>query len=203
MKPEYDYKYGDWFSHVLPGLVPRVAKFIGKSVDILEIGCFEGRSTVWFIENILKHHPEACIESVDPWKGSSDSKGITDWDEIKARWEFNTSLAAKESLVDKVCIGQNAMTSREFFSNEKAEFDLIYVDGSHEKADVAFDLFNAWDCLKSGGTLVADDYEWPGPSGWHNQNLPRQAIDFFRDCVARNGELEDFLTSYQAYFTKK
>lgn len=203
MKQEYDYKYGDWFSHILPNLTPMVQKFIGKPIDILEIGCFEGRSTVWFIENLLKHHPQACMECVDPWQGFSDLAGLTDWEDIKARWEKNVANAAHESLVDPICIGQNRMTSREFFKNEKSEFDLIYVDGSHDKADAAFDLFNSWDCLKSKGVLVADDYDWVGPHGWDQQNLPCQAIDFFKDCVERNGELEYFSTAHQAYFVKK
>ncbi|GLC42910.1 hypothetical protein PLESTB_001813600 [Pleodorina starrii] len=41
-----------------------------------------------------------------------------------------------------------------------ALFDLVYVDGSHMRADVLTDAVMAWQLLKVGGVLVFDDYLW-------------------------------------------
>ena len=42
-----------------------LTEFKGKeNINFLEIGCFEGRSTLWFLENILTH-PTSLITCVD------------------------------------------------------------------------------------------------------------------------------------------
>ncbi|KXZ46234.1 hypothetical protein GPECTOR_45g104 [Gonium pectorale] len=58
------------------------------------------------------------------------------------------------------------------------QFDLVYVDGSHLRADVLTDIVMAWQLLKPGGVMVLDDYSWDQ----YLDNLachPKQAIDAF------------------------
>lgn len=198
-----EYKYDDWFSHNIPNLHEATRQFAGKPIDILEIGCFEGRSTSWFVEKFLGANNHACIECVDPWKGASDLTNISDWDEIASRWHRNVYGLVDSLGIDRICVTQHRKHSRDYFDENFASFDIIYVDGSHDKADVAFDLFNAWQRLNSKGVLIADDYGWTGPANWDPNNIPRLAIDFFKDCVTRTGELADFRAGYQAYFTKR
>jgi predicted O-methyltransferase YrrM len=37
-------------------------------------------------------------------------------------------------------------------------FDIIYIDGSHDAADVLEDAILSWRLLKDGGVLIFDDY---------------------------------------------
>ncbi|WP_352557743.1 class I SAM-dependent methyltransferase [Mesorhizobium caraganae] len=47
-----------------------------------------------------------------------------------------------------------------------AEFDLVYVDGCHERESVMMDSVLAWGMLKLGGMLIWDDYtDYKGRQG--------------------------------------
>jgi hypothetical protein len=60
-------------------------------------------------------------------------------------------------------------------SVEERSIDVVYVDGSHEYADVAKDLAAFWPKIVAGGFLCGHDYarDWPGVM---------QAVDEF--CVS-------------------
>ena len=49
-------------------------------------------------------------------------------------------------------------TSDEFFKTNKDEFDLIYVDGSHEPEDACRDLDNSFKVCKKDAIIWVDDY---------------------------------------------
>lgn len=59
---------------------------------------------------------------------------------------------------------QSSTNALRFLARKEVEFDLIYIDGSHEYDDVAMDIKYAWPLLRDGGVLVGDDYceHWSG-----------------------------------------
>lgn len=59
---------------------------------------------------------------------------------------------------------QSSTNALRFLARKEVEFDLIYVDGSHEYDDVMTDLMYAWPLLRKGGVMVGDDYceHWAG-----------------------------------------
>ena len=61
--PEYT---GDDVSRAVPQWECALASFKGERVRALEIGSFEGRSTLWFVENVLTHE-ESTIVCVDTY----------------------------------------------------------------------------------------------------------------------------------------
>ena len=61
----------DWFSHNIPGL-ESIVKLLPSNKDILEIGSFEGRSTCWFLENVLAD--DGTIFCIDTFSGSEEHK---------------------------------------------------------------------------------------------------------------------------------
>jgi hypothetical protein len=67
----------DWFSTNIPVWENVLKKFKGKpGLSFLEIGCFEGRSTLWLLTNILTH-PTSKITVMDTFSGSSDGNNHT------------------------------------------------------------------------------------------------------------------------------
>ena len=59
------------------------------------------------------------------------------------------------------------------------KFDLIYIDGSHESADVLSDSLFSYNLLKPGGVLIFDDYEW----WWQQQQPVKAGIHKFESIV--------------------
>lgn len=53
----------------------------------------------------------------------------------------------------------NCVRSEDYWKENGAKFDLIYVDGSHNYEDVRNDLYEAWIRVNAGGYMMADDWD--------------------------------------------
>lgn len=117
------------------------------SVQMLEIGSYEGRSAEWFLTNILTGF-DACIVCVDHFS------------DVARERRFDENMASYGHRIRKVS-GQSVPALHAMLAEKTPpEFDAIYVDGSHRAADVLLDAMLAWRLLKPGGTMILDDYEW-------------------------------------------
>jgi len=87
-------------------------------------------------------------------------------------------------------------------TSQRDPFDLIYVDGSHERDDVMTDSILAWRLLKVGGVLIWDDYELISamPGYFIEDQNPKPAIDLFLSW--RKHELEVLHSGYQVIVRK-
>jgi predicted O-methyltransferase YrrM len=68
------------------------------------------------------------------------------------------------------------------YTREAASFDLIYVDGSHDRDDTMLDTVLSWRILKDGGIIIWDDYnifEAMKDHFAHEDQNPKPAIDTF------------------------
>jgi hypothetical protein len=137
--------YGAGYSRHWPRLFP---KYNVHAKNILEIGSFRGVAANFLID----YFRDAQLTCVDTWTGSPDLAGI-DFNDIEA--EFDRFKQKYTSCVRKI-----KSTSKSFFSNQDAKFDLIYVDASHFADDVIVDLINSWAVLEIGGIMICDDYVW-------------------------------------------
>ncbi len=159
----------DWTSRNTTIWMKHLGAFVGKAdVKGLEIGSFEGRSSVWFLENILTH-PKASITCIDPFLVSSKYSAK----KVEDRFDANMAATGVGSKVRKI-----AKKSEEAWAVlEPASYDFIYVDGSHTGKNVFLDAALSWNLLKVGGVIIFDDYaaapNYPAPE------RPRETIDTF------------------------
>ncbi len=119
------------------------------AVRMLEIGSFEGRSAVWFLDNVLTGNRShlTCVD-IFPDEGRNG--------------RFDRNTAPYGDRVKKI-VGRSAVVLHGMLTSDpRPAFDAVYVDGSHRAADVLLDAVLAWGLLKPGGTLILDDYMW-GP----------------------------------------
>ena len=66
------------------------------------------------------------------------------------------------------------------------KFDFIYIDGSHQAADVLSDAVNAFKLLRPGGIMCFDDYLWHWADRPYNPlDTPKAAIDAFTMIYAQ------------------
>lgn len=147
------------------------AKKRGKNaVRVLEIGCYEGRSTAAFVELFCGENEASSIVTVDHFDSADmTAAGLARYNRVpkSARVEIWPAFSA------------DAMHE---LKRAEARFDLAYIDGSHHRLETMDDAVAAWRCLEDQGCLIFDDYEWDReePDGMDH---PRAAIDAFVKLV--------------------
>lgn len=163
----------DWFSINIPHWEFITSRYAlqTRPLEVLEIGSWEGLSTYW----MLKNWPNCHITCVDTWEGGDEHKdGSAATKEILDNYEnnFDSNLKAYETRITKV-----KTRSINFFGSSNQQFDVIYVDGSHNVCDVFVDVMESYARLRVGGLLILDDYFWR-----HYLNIyqnPAVAINLF------------------------
>lgn len=173
MEQEYDMTFTtDWLNtkDITPHWERLLSDLKEKPVNMLEIGCFEGRSTLWFLENVLTDH-ESKITCLDTFEG--------DLQQEKMKVDTKNLL---ERFIENIDGNKKVKTirgnSQNVLKTLAEEYDLIYIDGSHYQTDVLHDMVLCFDLLKSGGVMICDDYGMTFVKDGVN-NKPRIAIDAF------------------------
>lgn len=157
-----------------------------KEIHILEIGSFEGKSTLWFIDNFLKN-PKSSITCIDPWLNyTQNNDTFNSYFQENNEWNFK-DLKTKDKFLYNIVQSNksNQVKIIQDFShfqlpnliNNKLSYDIIFIDGNHTAPFVLTDSVMSWYLLKTGGYMVFDDYEW----NLHlDESLtPKLAIDSF------------------------
>ena len=195
-----DYQFTqDWFSWA-PVVWEQLIPMLPGKRAFLEIGSFEGRSTVWIVENMMEDG--GFIDCVDTW-GGGEEHGEEDMDAVFDRFQNNVKAAEAKYPQRRVC--EHPFTSQWALSQFNAKmhgdtvYDFIYIDGSHIAKDVLTDACMAWPLLKPKGIMVFDDYVWGEPRDILHR--PKPAIDCFTNLFAE--ELNIVHVGYQLIIQKK
>ena len=191
----------DWFNwapEVWTQLIPHLPERTEDGRHFLEIGSFEGRSTVWIMENMMQHGD--YILCIDTWEGGEEHSE-EDMSAVWDRFRHNTELAFERFPTRY----HDSMTGTSYeklaeLSAWGKQYDFIYIDGSHIAKDVLTDACMAWPLLKPKGMMVFDDYLW-SPSARDILHRPKAAIDAFTNLFAE--EVEIVHVGYQLVVRKK
>ena len=125
----------------------------------LEVGSFEGRSAIWFLEHILTA-PDARLTSVDLFG-----------ERLDAYFDHNLRVTGHAAKVEK----RQGKSQKVLRTLPTESYDFVYVDGCHLATCALTDIVLSWDLLKTGGVLIIDDYGWTGPP----LDRPKLAVDAF------------------------
>lgn len=142
----------NWFKPDLPQWQRLIKEFVTKPVNCLEIGCFEGRSAVWILENVCKH-PDSKLTTIDTFEGSPEftngvSQIVIEINKMESRFRSNISLTGKENQVE-IIKGKSFETLIQWNNSKLApQFDVVYIDASHEAHAVLSDAVLVWPLLK-------------------------------------------------------
>lgn len=129
----------------------------GVGVKVLEMGVYLGRSSSWVVEPILSRGGE--YTAVDLWEklpihpdASRKRSGfewhmwkVGAWDHPKFKIVQEDSIKAAASFPDQ-------------------SFDVVFIDGAHERKYVEADIRAWWPKVRCGGVMVGHDYgakHWP------------------------------------------
>lgn len=173
--------------------------------NILEVGAFEGQSAARMI-NHFSALEELFVVSIDTWEGGIEHKHL-DMAEIESRFDRNLEKAVCEAP-RKVRLlkmkGSSDLELAKLIAQGRSDtFDLVYIDGSHQAADVLTDCVMGYRLCRPGGLIICDDYLWSTePIGQEElYNMPKLGIDAFSLAFSRKVRQLP-LHLYQAYFTK-
>jgi len=183
----------DWFSHAKweeLGIVKRLP----RRRRFLEVGSWEGRSMIYTVENLMEDGGE--LTCIDTWNGGWEHQS-RDMGLVEQRFNFNQAVLSDRYPERKV----KKLKGPSYCALQglQADFDMIYIDGSHHGLDVMTDACLAWPLLAGGGLMIFDDYRW-------GQELPQAqkpkfAIDAFLIFLEDKFELIE--KGYQVIVSKK
>lgn len=181
-----DYSFTeDYVQNNLVHWEQHLAPFKGQpGMALVEIGSYEGRSAVWFLENILTD-PGATLTCVDPFAFRG----------IEPRFDHNIRMTGDEPKVTKI----KDASANVLAKLDEESIDIIYVDGDHRAAPVLMDAHLAWRALRPDGVLIFDDYLWERDRP--SQDRPQIAIDLF--LAAYRDGLELLHKDYQVIVRKR
>lgn len=185
----------DWFM-TGPQVWPQIKAMMRRRADFLEIGSYEGRSSVWTVENMVPD--SGSLTCIDTWQGSEEHSQ-EDMAAVEARFDHNIELVGKQFPLREIWkIKEPSIKALGEMVSVGRQFDFIYIDGSHQAKDVMTDSCMAWPLLRSGGFLVWDDYLWG--SARDILHKPKMAIDGF--MLMFGEELRPIFTGYQMIVQK-
>ena len=163
-------------------------------VRILEIGSWEGRSALFF----LNYFPACCLVCVDTFGGSVEHAINPYFAALVPETErkFDANLAAFDGRFEKRKGPSSTVLPQ--LAIERRQFDLVYVDGSHRAADVYSDAALSWPMVAKNGIVIFDDYEFDQMEG--ELERPMLGIDVF--LAATDGQHRVLHKGYQVAIVK-
>lgn len=194
----------DWLSMHLPHWERLFFALLGWDPEaprqVVEIGSFEGRSTLWFLDRLLRH-PDSRIACIDTFEGGAEHDAAQTaglHERFRANLEASGQAHKAEVLRGDSVSGLAALVAR------GTRADLVYIDGSHEAPDVLADLVLGFRLLPPGGLVLCDDYLWTREETTRADILdsPKLAIDVFTNIHRRRIVFPEWGYHWQVAFQK-
>jgi len=183
----------DWFSCYIHNWTHFLKELKDKpNLRFLEIGSYQGRSTVWLLENILTDDTSS-ITCIDTFEGSEEHLEYHQNDLQTLFQVFSHNIS---KFKNKVNIIKNK--SQIALKQINEQYDFIYIDGDHTASSVIEDAILSFSLLKKGGIMIFDDYMW----SCHKTPIddPKAAIDSFLLIYA--DKINVLLINYQVIIEK-
>lgn len=175
-------------------------KYKGKpGLKFLEIGCFEGKATLWLLQNILTDN--TCkIVCIDPFQEYDVLKRALKGINYGNFYEtFKNNTKGYENKVITIIGRSQDVLMKDNMRRET--FDFIYIDGSHRSPDVIQDAILSFGLLKKGCIMIFDDYRKDICSDSKDSiEFPKLAIDCFLNIFRK--EIKTLLSEYQVVIEK-
>ena len=171
----------------------------------LEIGCFEGLTTNYIVDNMLSMSGK--LVCVDPLEDTYLVDDLTTTDILNNKNEWGYFQQQYERFIDntkhnseKIDLYRERSSTAlpRLLHKYKEAFDFIYVDGDHREHGVYLDGTLSFDLCKQGGIILFDDYLW---ADCHGEQVTKKGIDRF--LTEYEDRIQIVINNYQLAIIKK
>jgi predicted O-methyltransferase YrrM len=158
----------------------------------LEIGCFEGLTSNYIINNMLNENGKLIC--VDPLTDNYLNTELTEKDVVNNetiykyfnnqydRFINNTNHHIKNNRLELYRMISSDVFP-ELLNKYESKVDLIYIDGDHRASAVYIDAINSFKLCKNSGIIIFDDYSW---GNTYNEEATCFGIDrFLNEYIGR------------------
>ena len=168
----------------------------------LEIGCFEGLTSNYIIENILS--PEGKLICIDPLLDTYIVTDLTEEDIVNNKTIYSWFNKQYDRFIEntkhqtqlELYRNTSEQAFPELISKYKNQIDLVYIDGDHRASVVYIDAINSFKLCKPNGLIIFDDYKWNAAKS----NAPGIGIDKF--LYEYKGQYKIVAQNYQILIRK-
>ena len=159
MMDHFYFNISGWFC--FHDVYDRVLALAPDGAHFVEVGCWKGRSTAYMAVNILNSKKRIVFDVVDTFEGSREhhEDGIDCTDLFE---EFMANMAPASHAIRHVRRESSLRASERY---EDGSLAFVFLDASHEEADVRADILAWTPKLRPNGILAGDDLlakEHPG-----------------------------------------
>ncbi|MGF1541900.1 MAG: tetratricopeptide repeat protein [Pleurocapsa sp.] len=158
----FSFRIPIWQEHLQPLLNT-------EEIKIVEVGCHQGMSACWLLDNILIHPGDKLI-CIEP--------------QFAPKLKENLARTGAESKVNLL----EGDVHRHLNSLEENSIDLVNLQDKRKQPDyVEQSAILSWKLLKQEGILVFNDYGWVNPA--YPEQQPKLGIDRFLESIKNQWEL--------------
>jgi len=144
-----------------------------KPKIIVEVGTWKGQSAITMANAVKRHKLDTKIYCIDTWLGALEFWGSlkhTKERDLMLKngypqiyYQFLSNVVHNQAQDIITPFPSTSTIGYNFLKSNKVKPDLIYIDASHDEADVYLDICNYYELLDKGGILFGDDYTtWAG-----------------------------------------
>lgn len=124
----------------------------GRPVDVVEIGSWQGRSTIVLARAVRERPEGGVVNAIDPHSGT-DLHGATQVEDTFEAFRANVAGAGVSDLVTPIRLASSA--ARPQFAERSV--DALFVDGAHGYQDVVRDIDDWTPALRDAATVAFHD----------------------------------------------
>jgi predicted O-methyltransferase YrrM len=184
----------DWTTHHFANWVEWLHSLRDRPLHIIEIGSWEGRSALFF----LNYFPAAHLVCVDTFGGNVEHHLNPYFAALvpEAEKKFDANVVGFGKRLEKLKGPSSAVLAQLGIASRR--FDVAYIDASHRAADVYSDAALTWPMIAPDGIVIFDDYEFDQME--EEIECPKLGIDAFLAAIP--GQYRIIHKDYQVAIAK-
>lgn len=147
--------FGEASREALADLYGLVADLEG---DIIEVGSWEGRSTI----TLANAAYPSVVHAVDTWNGSpGEVSHVLAAERVLTHEDVHRTFLANVEAFSKGNVEPHRMDWRKFFADYEGKIRLLFIDAEHSFSEVHDNIVAALPHMVPGGVICGDDNHHP------------------------------------------